>query len=58
MLNIHDISEKDKMFFFLEGLKPWARIELQRQRVQEFPFALVTVKGLTNYLADNPNKKP
>ena len=28
MLDIRDIFEKDKMFFFLEGLKPWARIEL------------------------------
>ncbi|KAJ7947141.1 Retrotransposon protein, putative, Ty3-gypsy subclass [Quillaja saponaria] len=32
MLDIRDMSEKDKMFYFLEGLKPWARAELQRQR--------------------------
>ncbi|KAJ7975820.1 Retrotransposon protein, putative, Ty3-gypsy subclass [Quillaja saponaria] len=32
MLDICDMSEKDKMFYFLEGLKPWARAELQRQR--------------------------
>ncbi|KAJ7968029.1 Retrotransposon protein, putative, Ty3-gypsy subclass [Quillaja saponaria] len=32
MLDIRDMSEKDKMFYFLEGLKPWVRAELQRQR--------------------------
>ncbi|KAJ7947138.1 Retrotransposon protein, putative, Ty3-gypsy subclass [Quillaja saponaria] len=31
MLDIRDMSEKDKMFYFLEGLKPWARTELQPQ---------------------------
>ena len=30
MLDIRDMSEKDKMFYFFEGLKPWVRIELQR----------------------------
>ncbi|KAL0430879.1 UNVERIFIED_CONTAM: hypothetical protein Sradi_0713900 [Sesamum radiatum] len=32
MLDIRNMSEKDKLFTFMEGLKPWARIELQRQR--------------------------
>ncbi|KAL0437388.1 UNVERIFIED_CONTAM: hypothetical protein Sradi_0446700 [Sesamum radiatum] len=30
MLDIRDMSEKDKLFTFIEGLKPWARLELQR----------------------------
>ncbi|KAL0357978.1 UNVERIFIED_CONTAM: hypothetical protein Scaly_1483500 [Sesamum calycinum] len=29
MLDIRDMSEKDKLFTFMEGLKPWARLELQ-----------------------------
>ena len=58
MLDIRDMSEKDKMFFFLEGLKPWARTELQRQRVQELPIALAAAERLTDYHADNPSKKP
>ncbi|KAL0343425.1 UNVERIFIED_CONTAM: hypothetical protein Sangu_1229900 [Sesamum angustifolium] len=33
MLDIRDMSEKDKLFTFMEGLKPWARLELQRQRI-------------------------
>ena len=58
MLDIREVSEKDKMFFFLEGLKPWARTELQRQRVQELPIALANIECLTNYHVDNPGKKP
>ncbi|XP_070009247.1 uncharacterized protein [Nicotiana sylvestris] len=37
MLNIHDMVDKDKRFTFLEGLKPYARMELQRQRVDTLP---------------------
>ncbi|KAL0430931.1 UNVERIFIED_CONTAM: hypothetical protein Sradi_0719100 [Sesamum radiatum] len=37
MLDIRDMSEKDKLFTFMEGLKPWARIELQRQRTTPSP---------------------
>lgn len=29
MLDIHDMLEKDKLFYFLEYLNPWAKIELQ-----------------------------
>ncbi|KAL2248291.1 UNVERIFIED_CONTAM: hypothetical protein Sindi_2681400 [Sesamum indicum] len=32
MLNIRDMSEKDKLFTFMEGLKSWAHLELQCQR--------------------------
>ncbi|XP_028107290.1 uncharacterized protein LOC114306273 [Camellia sinensis] len=39
MLDMKDMSVKDKLFFFLEGLKPWARVELQRQRVQDLAHA-------------------
>ncbi|KAL0299945.1 UNVERIFIED_CONTAM: hypothetical protein Sangu_3147700 [Sesamum angustifolium] len=28
MLDIRDMSEKDKLFTFMKGLKPWARLEL------------------------------
>ena len=28
MLDIKDLSEEDKLFYFLERLKPWARTEL------------------------------
>ncbi|KAK3043775.1 hypothetical protein RJ639_001971 [Escallonia herrerae] len=34
MLDISDMSTVDRLFFFMEGLKPWARTELNRRRVQ------------------------
>ena len=30
MLDIKDMSKEDKLFYFLEGLKPWAKTKLQR----------------------------
>ena len=33
MLDIHDMMEKDKLFFFLDGLSRDAAMELQRIRV-------------------------
>ena len=35
LLDIRDMSEKDKVFCFVEGLKPWAKTELYEQRVQD-----------------------
>ncbi|XP_070010961.1 uncharacterized protein [Nicotiana sylvestris] len=40
MLNIRDIGDKGKLFAFIEGLKPHARMELQRQQVDTLPKAI------------------
>ena len=56
MLDIRDMSEKDKMFYFLEGLKPWARTELQRQRVQDVATAMAAAECLNDY-SDGPSKR-
>ena len=56
MLDIRDMSEKDKMFYFLESLKPWARIELQRQRVQDVATAMAIAECLNDY-SDGPSKR-
>ncbi|KAK3043695.1 hypothetical protein RJ639_000111 [Escallonia herrerae] len=39
MLDISNMSAVDKLFFFMEGLKPWARTELNRRRVKRLPRA-------------------
>lgn len=31
MLDVRDMSEKDKLFSFISGLKPWAQVELNHQ---------------------------
>ncbi|KAJ7943087.1 Retrotransposon protein, putative, Ty3-gypsy subclass [Quillaja saponaria] len=59
MLDIRDMSEKDKMFYFLEGLKPWARAELQRQRVQDLATAQAAAERLIDYAPESSaSKKP
>ncbi|XP_022760023.1 uncharacterized protein LOC111306411 [Durio zibethinus] len=49
MLDIRDMSEKDKLFHFIEGLKPWARTELQRQRVQDVTTAMAAAERLHDF---------
>ena len=56
MLDIRDMFEKDKMFYFLEGFKPWARTELQRQRVQDVATAMAAAECLNDY-SDGPSKR-
>ncbi|XP_039053116.1 uncharacterized protein LOC120195059 [Hibiscus syriacus] len=56
MLDIKDISERDKLFHFLEGLKPWARLELQRQKVQDLTIAIAAAECLNDY-NDHPGKR-
>ncbi|KAL0349663.1 UNVERIFIED_CONTAM: hypothetical protein Sradi_4115500 [Sesamum radiatum] len=53
MLDIRDISEKDKLFTFMEGLKPWARLGLQRQRVIDLGSAMAAAERLTDFNPEN-----
>ncbi|KAL0395099.1 UNVERIFIED_CONTAM: hypothetical protein Slati_4476100 [Sesamum latifolium] len=52
MLDIRDMSEKDKLFTFMEGLKPWARLELQRQRVTDLGLAMAAAERLTDFASE------
>ncbi|KAL0442639.1 UNVERIFIED_CONTAM: hypothetical protein Slati_1986600 [Sesamum latifolium] len=49
MLDIRDMSEKDKLFTFMDGLKPWARVELQCQRVTDLGSAITAAERLTDF---------
>ncbi|KAL2237411.1 UNVERIFIED_CONTAM: hypothetical protein Sindi_0932800 [Sesamum indicum] len=49
MLNIRDMLEKDKLFTFMEGLKPSACLELQRQRVTDLSSAMTAAERLTDF---------
>lgn len=57
MLDIRDMSEKDKLFHFLEGLKPWARAELERRAVQDLASAQAAAERLTDYSTGESVKK-
>ncbi|KAK3019233.1 hypothetical protein RJ639_004677 [Escallonia herrerae] len=53
MLDISDMSVVDRLFFFMEGLKPWARTELNRRRVNNLNEAIIAAESLSDY-----NSKP
>ncbi|KAA0052266.1 uncharacterized protein E6C27_scaffold207G00900 [Cucumis melo var. makuwa] len=53
MLDIRDMSEKDKVFCFVEGLKLWARVKLYEQRVQDLTSAYAAVKWLFDLTRDS-----
>ncbi|KAL2228318.1 UNVERIFIED_CONTAM: hypothetical protein Sindi_1811500 [Sesamum indicum] len=49
MLNIRDMSKKDKLFTFMEGLKPCARFELQCQRVTDLSSVMTAAERLADF---------
>lgn len=50
MLDIKDMAEYDKLFYFMEGLQPWARTELQR--ITDLSTAQAAAERLTDYASD------
>ncbi|KAL0457828.1 UNVERIFIED_CONTAM: hypothetical protein Slati_0410000 [Sesamum latifolium] len=52
MFDIRDMSEKDKLFTFMEGLKPWASVELQRQRVTDLGSAMTAAECLIDFTSE------
>ncbi|KAA0051477.1 protein DDI1-like protein [Cucumis melo var. makuwa] len=46
------MSEKDKVFCFVEGLKPWARAKLYEQRVQDLTSAYAAAERLFDLTSD------
>ncbi|KAK3000522.1 hypothetical protein RJ639_020946 [Escallonia herrerae] len=57
MLDISDMSAVDRLFFFMEGLKPWARTELNRRRVNNLNKAIITAESLSDYNSE-PQRPP
>ncbi|KAA0033152.1 uncharacterized protein E5676_scaffold1032G00100 [Cucumis melo var. makuwa] len=57
MLDIHDISEKDKVFCFVKGLKPWAKTKLYEQRVQDLTSAYAAAERLFDLISDSQDAR-
>ncbi|KAK2976416.1 hypothetical protein RJ640_007454 [Escallonia rubra] len=51
------MSAGDRLFFFMEGLKPWARTELNRRRVNNLNEAIIATKSLSDYNSE-PQRPP
>ncbi|KAL0363843.1 UNVERIFIED_CONTAM: hypothetical protein Sangu_0481900 [Sesamum angustifolium] len=59
-LNIRDMSEEDKLFNFLSGLKTWAQTQLRPQGVKDLPSAIAAVDWLVDFRVTSsfdPEKK-
>ncbi|KAG9438907.1 hypothetical protein H6P81_021205 [Aristolochia fimbriata] len=52
------MTEKDKLFFFMDGLQPWAEQELQRRGVRHLASALAAAERLVDVKAGEPSTKP
>lgn len=50
------MSRKDKLFQFLEGLKPWACTELNRQGVDTLCATITAAKQLVDYMQQGNDK--
>ncbi|KAA0046219.1 uncharacterized protein E6C27_scaffold284G00070 [Cucumis melo var. makuwa] len=57
MLDIRDMSEKDKVFCFVEGLKPWAKTKLYEQRVQDLTSAYAAAERLFDLSNDSQDAR-
>ncbi|KAL0336517.1 UNVERIFIED_CONTAM: hypothetical protein Sradi_4863600 [Sesamum radiatum] len=60
MLDIRDMSEEDKLFNFLSGLKTWAQTELRAQGVKDLPSAIAAADRLVDFWVTSsfdPEKK-
>ncbi|KAK3038006.1 hypothetical protein RJ639_029957 [Escallonia herrerae] len=57
MLDISDMSAVDRLFFFIKRLKPWARTELNRRRVNNLNEAIIAVESLSDYNSE-PQRAP
>ncbi|KAK2982360.1 hypothetical protein RJ640_001688 [Escallonia rubra] len=51
------MSAVDRLFFFMEGLKPWARTELNRRRVNNLNEAIIAAESLSDYNPE-PQRPP
>ena len=57
ILDISDMTKKDKIFRFVEGLKSWARTKLYEQRVQDLTSAYVTAERLSDLSSDSQDSR-
>ena len=44
MLDIRSMSEKDKVFLFVNGLQPWAKTKIHENKVQDLATAIASVE--------------
>lgn len=58
ILEITDMSNKDSLFYFQNGLKNWAKAELDRCGVQTLDNTIAVAKSLADYSVQPKDKGP
>ena len=61
MLQVPNMSDDEALFSFKDGLKSWAKLELDRRGVTDLASAMSVAEGLTEYSRDErsaPANKP
>lgn len=56
-LELPHMAEKDKVFNFIIGLKPWARNEVKRQKIKALEEAFAAVDTLVDHYDETSNEK-
>lgn len=49
MLEIEDLTDRDALFYFKDGLREWAQIELDRRNVQSLDDAIAAAETLVDF---------
>ncbi|CAN1260507.1 Transposon Ty3-I Gag-Pol polyprotein [Linum perenne] len=58
LLEIPDFPDKEALFAFLDGLQPWAKMELQRRGVQDLASAMAVAESLIEFKrVDKPREQ-
>ena len=57
LLEIPDLGEKDALFNFIDGLKPWAQQELKCRGVQTLQQAMTVIETLVKFKRKMPPSK-
>ncbi|KAL4558684.1 hypothetical protein LXL04_036885 [Taraxacum kok-saghyz] len=58
MLELPDLQEKEKLFFFQDGLQSWAYNELKRRNVLTIDEAIAAAEDLIDFRRDTPTRRP
>ena len=58
VLKIPNLSNKDALFNFMDGLQSWAKTELRRRGVQDLATAIAVAEGLVDFSSPRESTKP
>ena len=58
VLEIPEMSDRDSLFYFMDGLQGWAKTELRRRGVQDLASAIAIAESLIDYSNQREPSKP